>query len=88
MANLYANICQVGTRHDIGECFNMITERSAALLRLMDYGVAVGCAADLVVLDCATKEAAVAELVPVLHSFKRGRPVVTRPRPTLHRPPA
>ena len=86
MANLYANICQVGARRDISECFNMITERSARLMRLLDYGVAVGCAADLVVLDCETPEAAIAELAPVLYSFKRGRPVVTRPRPTLNRP--
>ena len=47
MANLYANICQVGARGDIRECFNMITERSAALLRLSDYGIEVGKAADL-----------------------------------------
>jgi cytosine deaminase len=86
MANLYANICQVGARRDIRACFDMITERSARLMRLDRYGIAVGCAADLVVLDCATPEEAVAELAPVLHSFKRGRKVVTRPRPTLHRP--
>ena len=30
MANLYANICQVGARGDVRECFNMITERSAS----------------------------------------------------------
>ena len=33
MANLYANICQVGTRDDIRECFEMISGRSAQLLR-------------------------------------------------------
>jgi cytosine deaminase len=86
MANLYANICQVGAKRDIAECFKMITEHSARLLRVAEYGIAVGRPADLVVLDCTTPEAAVAELAPVLHSFKRGRPVVTRPRPTLHRP--
>ena len=32
MANLYANICQVGAQRDIRECFNMITTRSARLL--------------------------------------------------------
>jgi cytosine deaminase len=86
MANLYANICQVGARSDLRECFNMITERSAALMRVDDYGIAVGRSADLVVLDCNDPVTAVAELVPVLHSFKRGRPILTRDRPILHRP--
>jgi cytosine deaminase len=29
MANLYANICQVGAKGDIRECFHMISSRSA-----------------------------------------------------------
>jgi cytosine deaminase len=86
MANLYANICQVGTRNDIQECFNMITQRSAALMRINDYGIEVGRAADLVVLDCQDPETAVAELAPILFSFKRGCQIVTRQRPVLHRP--
>lgn len=88
MANLYANICQVGARSDIRECFDMITRRSAALMRVDDYGVEVGRAADLVVLDCPDPATAVAEIVPVLFSFKRGRQIVTRNRPVLHRPNA
>src|SRR5215212_8158465 len=70
MANLYANICQVGARRDIAECFAMITTRSAALLRLADYGLEVGKSADLVVFDCAEPDAAVAELVAPLCAFK------------------
>ena len=62
MANLYANICQVGSRHDIRECLAMVTTRSAALARIADYGLAVGRSADLVVLDATEPEAAVAEL--------------------------
>ena len=34
MANIYANICQVGSAHDTRECFNMITTRSAKLMNL------------------------------------------------------
>jgi cytosine deaminase len=36
-ANLYANIAHVGARHDVCECFEMISGRSARLLRLSDY---------------------------------------------------
>ena len=86
MANLYANICQVGKRDDITECFEMVTRRSARLLGLEDYGVGVGNAADLAVLDCTDREAAVAELVPVMYGFKRGRQTFTRTPAELHRP--
>jgi len=86
MANLYANICQVGARGDIRECFHMISTRSARLMNLKDYGLAPGCWADLVVLDATSAEEAVAELAPVLLAFKRGRKTVSRERATLHRP--
>jgi cytosine/creatinine deaminase len=86
MANLYANICHVGARQDIRECFNMITTRSARLARVADYGLAVGKSADLVVLDCAEPESAVAELVPPIYGFKRGRQTFTRRPAELHRP--
>ena len=86
MANLYANICQVGARDDIRECFDMITRRSARLLRRDDYGVAVGKAADLVVLDCTAPEQAVAELAIPLYGFKRGRMTFSRQLAELYRP--
>jgi cytosine deaminase len=86
MANLYANICQVGARGDIRECFNMISSRSAKLMNLKDYGLSAGCSADLVVLDATSPEEAVAELAPVLFAFKRGRKTVSRSRAQLHRP--
>jgi len=86
MANLYANVCQVGARSDIGECFRMITTRSAALMNLGDYGLDVGKTADLAVLDCDSPEAAVAELAPVLYAFKDGRRTLTREPAVLHRP--
>ena len=85
MANIYANICQVGSAHDTRECFNMITTRSARLMNLDDYGLAVGKPADLAVLDAESPEQAVAELAPVLYAFKRGKRTVTRAPAVLHR---
>jgi cytosine deaminase len=85
-ANLYANVCQVSRPADLAECLAMITTRSAKLLRLEDYGIAVGKPADLVVLDCATPDAAIAEVAQPLYGFKRGRRVFTRPAAVLHRP--
>lgn len=86
MANLNANICHIGARSDIRECFNMITSRSARLMNLKEYGMAPGKSADLVVIDSETPEAAVAELAPVLYAFKRGKRTLTRAPATLHRP--
>jgi cytosine deaminase len=86
MANLYANICQVGKRNDVVECFNMVTGRSARLMRLEDYGIAVGNPADLVVHGCNDPATAVSELVPPVAGFKRGRRTFTREPATLHRP--
>lgn len=86
MANLYANIAQIGKREDIVECFHMITSRSAALMRLDNYGVAEGNAADLVVLDCEDRAAAVAELAQPLFGFKRGRLTFSHAAAEINRP--
>lgn len=86
MANLYANICHVGSSDGLRGCMDMITGRSARLMRLADYGVEAGKSADLVVLDCATPEQGVAELSIPLCGFKRGRKTFTRDPAVLHRP--
>jgi len=86
MANLYANVCHAATPERLRECMDMVTGRSAALLRLPGYGVEAGNPADLVVLDCATPEQAIAELGIPLLGFKRGRRTFTRQPAELHRP--
>ena len=86
MANLYANIAQVGTADGMASCLDMVTLRSAQLMNLDDYGIEPGRPADLVVLDCASSADAVAQLAVPLTGFKAGRRTFTRPMPTLHRP--
>ena len=86
MANLYANICQVGDRGGIEDCYEMVTSRPARLMRLPDYGIKVGNPADLVVLDCESRSAAVTEVVPPMMGFKRGRLTFNRPPASLNRP--
>ncbi len=73
MANLQANVLQVSQPADLCDCFDMITRRSARLLNATDYGVAVGNPADLVVIDAASPEAAIAEIRRPVAAFKRGR---------------
>ncbi|MFG1190809.1 amidohydrolase family protein [Xanthobacter flavus] len=86
MANLNANICHVGSAHDMTECFHMVTSRPARLMNLADYGLEAGKAADFVIIDSSSPRAAVAELSPVLAAFKGGRRTLTRERAKLHFP--
>jgi cytosine deaminase len=86
IANLYANTVQRGTKDDLAECFEMLTRRSARLLRRDDYGIAVGNPADLVVWDVTSAADAVATVAHPLYGYKRGRRTFTRTRPELHRP--
>jgi len=86
MANLQANVCQIGHPRRLRDCFAMLTERSARLMNLADYGIRIGNPADIVVVDAVTPEQAVAEICPPVAVFKRGRRTVTRRRVELHRP--
>jgi cytosine deaminase len=86
MANLYANIAQIGKIESLAECLNMVSSHSAKLMNLKDYGLEVGKTADLVAVDNTTPAMAVAELSQPLNGFKAGRPTFTRPLPELHEP--
>ncbi|MEP9376458.1 amidohydrolase family protein [Aquabacter sp. CN5-332] len=86
IANLYANVAQVGTPSGMADCLDMVSASSAKLMNLKDYGIEVGKPADLVVLDCESRAQAVAELAPPLFAMKGGKRTVTRPAPTLHAP--
>lgn len=86
MANLYANVVQHAMPDELQDTWAMFTTNSAKLMRRAGYGIAVGNDADLVVLDAPDPVAAIREVAPVLHAFKRGRRSVTRQAATLHRP--
>ncbi|HEY5867560.1 MAG TPA: amidohydrolase family protein [Candidatus Tectomicrobia bacterium] len=86
IANLYANVVQRYGPQDLDVCFEMITERAAQVMRLGDYGIAVGKAADLVVWDAARSCDIIATCALPLAGFKRGRRIFSRALPTLHRP--
>ena len=86
IANLYANVAQLGDGPALCSCFDMVTRGPASLMNLSQYGVEVGNPADLVVLDCSEEAAAVAEIVQPLVAYKRGRRSFSRAQPVLHRP--
>ena len=86
MANLYANLLQIADSAQLRECFAMLTERSARLLNLADYGLVVGNPADVVVIDAVTPEQAIAEIRQSPADYKRGRRTVVCHPPELVRP--
>jgi cytosine deaminase len=86
IANLYANIAQLGRSADMRACFDMITTLPARLMNATRYGIAVGHAADLVVIDSRDPAMAVAELAQPLFGYKHGRRSFSHAAATLHKP--
>jgi cytosine/creatinine deaminase len=86
MANLYANVAHVGRTSEIAALLDLVTAAPAKLMNLGDYGFAVGNPADVVVLDCTSAAAAVAELAPPMLGYKRGRLTFERPPAAINWP--
>ena len=86
MANLYANVAQLGQRDELALCHAMVTQRAARILGVPDHRVEVGAPADLVVLDCVDRVQAVAEIAAPLFVFKGGRMTASQAPAVLHRP--
>jgi cytosine/creatinine deaminase len=86
MANLYANVLQVDRPAELRECFGMLTDMSARLLNLKDYGFAIGHPADVVVINASTPEQVIAEIAQPLAMFKNGKQTVLWHPPELLRP--
>src|SRR5207237_6891336 len=62
MANLYANVLQLDRPAELRECFRMLTERSARLLNLDDYGFACRRPADAVIVHAPAPDHAIADM--------------------------
>ena len=87
MANLHANVLQMSQRERIAECFAMLTTRSAQLMNLTDYGIAVGQSGRRRgrSMRRARSRRSPRSRQP-LAVFKNGKRTVTRHRAELHRP--
>jgi cytosine deaminase len=72
MANLYANAAHAGPEA-FATCLELVTSLPARLMRLDDYGLAVGNPADIVALDASSSPGALAEIAEPILAIKRGR---------------
>jgi cytosine deaminase len=77
MANFYANVAQVDPG-GFAACLDLVTHQPARLMKLTDYGIAVGNPADFVILDSPRPSDALAELAEPCMVFKNGRQTVRR----------
>lgn len=86
MANLYANVAQLGRRAEMLCCLDMVTAAPARLMRCSDYGIDIGKAADFVIMDATDPAHAIAEIAQPLMGFKRGIKTFERAAARLLRP--
>jgi cytosine deaminase len=84
MANLYANIAQIGDQAGLEDCFDLVSSRPAAMMNKKDYEIAIGNPATLVALITKDKASAIAELEQPMFGYKDGCRTFTRPRAILH----
>ncbi len=74
------HVAQMTSPADMRKCFDMVTTESAAIMGLDDYGLAVGKAASLVVLDAGNPVEALRLRADRLCVIARGKIVAERPR--------
>ncbi|SIS58917.1 cytosine deaminase [Roseivivax lentus] len=85
MANLFANVSQLGSPEALEGCFAMVTESPFRLLG-RDPVIREGAPADLVALPVQSRADAVAEIGRPIWGVKGGALSFEAPQPRLHRP--
>ena len=85
IANLYANVAQIGAPADLAKIFDMITSFAATLVGRGRKCIEVGARADLVILDTGSAADGVAEVAPAIAGWKDGHQTFHRPPPELFR---
>lgn len=84
MANLYANVLQLGRPDEVAGVFDMVAG-SAARLMGRTHGLVAGAPADIVLLDASGPEDAVRRVARTVRGWKAGRQSFEIGRPRLLR---
>ncbi|MCA0939313.1 amidohydrolase family protein [Salipiger pacificus] len=85
MANLFANVAQLGGPEELTACFAMVSSHPFRLLGVSDR-IEPGSPADLVLLPCETRASAVAEIRRPVWGMRGGRMTFEAPAPRIIRP--
>ncbi|SON56936.1 Cytosine deaminase [Hartmannibacter diazotrophicus] len=83
MANLFANVAQVGLEEGLSSVFSMVSDGAARLTGEADWSVSVGAPANLVLLDAASPADAVAGIAQARAGWKAGRQTFEHALPRL-----
>ncbi len=86
MANLFANVAQLGGVEDLDACLDMVTGSAARLMRCAEFGIAVGAPATLIAFAAESRAEIVAGIVAPEIGFKDGRQTFLRPPAKLFGP--
>ena len=86
MANLFANVAQLGREEDLEACLDMVTRSAARLMRCDGADIAVGAPATFIAFDAGSRAEIVAGLVAPEIGFKDGWQTFFRPPAKLFGP--
>lgn len=87
MANLFANVAQLGAMNDLDRCFAMVSDEPARLMGRSGQ-IRRGDPADLVLMGAEARAMAVAEIARPLWGMKNGRLTFEHAEPRLFAPAA
>jgi cytosine/creatinine deaminase len=82
MGYLLSLAAHMGTPTELRQILDMLTTEPARILGLLDYGLALGCRADLVVWEAERTEEVVSALAPCWLVVKAGRVTIEHARST------
>ena len=83
MANLFANVAQLGREEDLEACLDIVTRSAGQLMRYGGVEIAVGAPATLIAFDAGSRAEIVAGIVAPDIGFKDGRHTFLRPSARL-----
>ncbi len=79
VAHMGLHVAQMTGREAMGACFRAVTGNAAKVMGLVDYGIAPGCFADLVVLQATDPVEAIRLRPTRLYVLRRGRVIAETP---------
>jgi cytosine/creatinine deaminase len=80
VAHMGLHVAQLTSRDEMAWCFGAVTETPARILGLKDYGLEVGCNADMVVLQASDPIEAIRIKAARLFVIRRGKVIASQPR--------
>ncbi|MDB4837692.1 amidohydrolase family protein [Marinomonas sp.] len=72
-ANLFANIAQLASHEELSQCMDWVSHDAAKIMKLPNYGIAVGNDADINFYPAKNSAEVIATIVPPSLGMKKGR---------------